>query len=152
MGIAFGPDVTRRWCTANKVTGIFRSHEVRQGKCFFLWFFYFGGETFFYCSCIIRSGCLLVRKQWFHPSFSAGADTYSTISPSTLVLQCPVDSAQPSCGTIHHWLDCGTRSLLLCQRAWTGFSLGELHQPNTFAISAVVLISSFVLIFNSVFY
>ena len=114
---------------------------------FLLWW-----RNIFYCSCVIRSGCLLVRKQWFHPSFSAGADTCSTISPSTLVLQCPVNSAQPSCGTIHHWLDCGTRSLLLCQRAWTGFSLGELHQPNTFAMNAVVLISSFVLIFNSVFY
>ena len=31
VGIAFGPDVTKRWCTANQVTGIFRSHEVRQG-------------------------------------------------------------------------------------------------------------------------
>ncbi|THG95052.1 hypothetical protein EW145_g8032 [Phellinidium pouzarii] len=30
VGIAFGPDVTRRWCELNKVTGIFRSHEVRQ--------------------------------------------------------------------------------------------------------------------------
>ncbi|TDL26240.1 protein phosphatase 5 [Rickenella mellea] len=30
VGIAFGPDVTRKWCVANKVTGIFRSHEVRQ--------------------------------------------------------------------------------------------------------------------------
>jgi len=29
-GIAFGPDVTRRWCTLNGVTGIIRSHEVRQ--------------------------------------------------------------------------------------------------------------------------
>ena len=29
MGIAFGPDVTRKWCELNKVTGIFRSHEVR---------------------------------------------------------------------------------------------------------------------------
>lgn len=25
-----GPDVTRRWCELNGVTGIFRSHEVRQ--------------------------------------------------------------------------------------------------------------------------
>ncbi|OCH95131.1 protein phosphatase 5 [Obba rivulosa] len=30
VGIAFGPDVTRRWCELNKVTGIIRSHEVRQ--------------------------------------------------------------------------------------------------------------------------
>jgi len=30
VGISFGPDVTRRWCEANHVTGIFRSHEVRQ--------------------------------------------------------------------------------------------------------------------------
>ncbi|KAN0129198.1 Metallo-dependent phosphatase-like protein [Lactarius tabidus] len=30
VGIAFGPDVTRRWCDLNKVTGIMRSHEVRQ--------------------------------------------------------------------------------------------------------------------------
>lgn len=30
VGIAFGPDVTRRWCTLNGVTGILRSHEVRQ--------------------------------------------------------------------------------------------------------------------------
>ncbi|CAK5281798.1 unnamed protein product [Mycena citricolor] len=30
VGIAFGPDVTRRWCTLNGVTGIIRSHEVRQ--------------------------------------------------------------------------------------------------------------------------
>ncbi|KAF7790340.1 hypothetical protein EIP86_001295 [Pleurotus ostreatoroseus] len=32
VGIAFGPDVTRRWCVANGVTGIIRSHEVRQGN------------------------------------------------------------------------------------------------------------------------
>jgi len=32
VGIAFGPDVTRRWCTLNGVTGIIRSHEVRQGR------------------------------------------------------------------------------------------------------------------------
>ena len=32
VGIAFGPDVTRRWCDLNKVTGIMRSHEVRQGR------------------------------------------------------------------------------------------------------------------------
>ncbi|KAI0374053.1 protein phosphatase 5, partial [Pilatotrama ljubarskyi] len=30
VGIAFGPDVTKRWCTANGVTGVIRSHEVRQ--------------------------------------------------------------------------------------------------------------------------
>ncbi|PAV18517.1 phosphatase 5 [Pyrrhoderma noxium] len=30
VGIAFGPDVTQRWCEANKVSGVFRSHEVRQ--------------------------------------------------------------------------------------------------------------------------
>ncbi|KAH9054197.1 phosphoprotein phosphatase [Lactarius vividus] len=30
VGIAFGPDVTRRWCDLNKVSGILRSHEVRQ--------------------------------------------------------------------------------------------------------------------------
>ncbi|KAF4598226.1 hypothetical protein EYR38_006622 [Pleurotus pulmonarius] len=30
VGIAFGPDVTKRWCTLNKVAGIIRSHEVRQ--------------------------------------------------------------------------------------------------------------------------
>jgi len=30
LGIAFGPDVTRDWCTLNGVTGIIRSHEVRQ--------------------------------------------------------------------------------------------------------------------------
>ncbi|KAI0341951.1 phosphoprotein phosphatase [Trametopsis cervina] len=30
VGIAFGPDVTKRWCDANGVTGIIRSHEVRQ--------------------------------------------------------------------------------------------------------------------------
>jgi len=30
VGIAFGPDVTRNWCTLNGVTGIIRSHEVRQ--------------------------------------------------------------------------------------------------------------------------
>lgn len=30
VGIAFGPDVTRRWCDLNKVAGIMRSHEVRQ--------------------------------------------------------------------------------------------------------------------------
>ncbi|KAF8322034.1 protein phosphatase 5 [Clavulina sp. PMI_390] len=31
VGIAFGPDVTRSWCELNGVTGIYRSHEVRQG-------------------------------------------------------------------------------------------------------------------------
>ena len=31
VGIAFGPDVTKRWCTENGVTGVIRSHEVRQG-------------------------------------------------------------------------------------------------------------------------
>ncbi|KAJ7072106.1 Metallo-dependent phosphatase-like protein [Mycena amicta] len=30
VGIAFGPDVTKRWCTLNGVAGIIRSHEVRQ--------------------------------------------------------------------------------------------------------------------------
>ncbi|KAI0764475.1 Metallo-dependent phosphatase-like protein [Irpex lacteus] len=30
VGIAFGPDVTKRWCEANGVTGVIRSHEVRQ--------------------------------------------------------------------------------------------------------------------------
>ncbi|KAJ7594025.1 phosphoprotein phosphatase [Mycena floridula] len=30
VGIAFGPDVTRRWCNLNSITGIIRSHEVRQ--------------------------------------------------------------------------------------------------------------------------
>ncbi|KAL1695550.1 Metallo-dependent phosphatase-like protein [Schizophyllum commune] len=30
VGIAFGPDVTKRWCTENGVTGVIRSHEVRQ--------------------------------------------------------------------------------------------------------------------------
>ncbi|KAG8860738.1 hypothetical protein FRB91_001002 [Serendipita sp. 411] len=31
VGIGFGPDVTRRWCTLNGITGVLRSHEVRQG-------------------------------------------------------------------------------------------------------------------------
>ncbi|GJJ06342.1 hypothetical protein Clacol_000533 [Clathrus columnatus] len=31
VGIGFGPDVTRRWCELNGITGILRSHEVRQG-------------------------------------------------------------------------------------------------------------------------
>jgi len=30
VGLAFGPDVTWRWCSLNNVTGIIRSHEVRQ--------------------------------------------------------------------------------------------------------------------------
>lgn len=30
VGISFGPDVTRAWCALNGVTGIIRSHEVRQ--------------------------------------------------------------------------------------------------------------------------
>jgi len=30
VGIAFGPDVTQRWCKLNGVAGIIRSHEVRQ--------------------------------------------------------------------------------------------------------------------------
>ncbi|KAF9523995.1 Metallo-dependent phosphatase-like protein [Crepidotus variabilis] len=30
VGIAFGPDVTKSWCTLNGVTGVIRSHEVRQ--------------------------------------------------------------------------------------------------------------------------
>uniref|UniRef100_A0A0W0F0S8 Serine/threonine-protein phosphatase n=1 Tax=Moniliophthora roreri TaxID=221103 RepID=A0A0W0F0S8_MONRR len=30
VGIAYGPDVTKKWCTANGVTGVIRSHEVRQ--------------------------------------------------------------------------------------------------------------------------
>jgi len=34
VGIAFGPDVTRRWCTLNGVAGIIRSHEVRQSILF----------------------------------------------------------------------------------------------------------------------
>lgn len=31
VGLGFGPDVTRRWCELNGVTGVLRSHEVRQG-------------------------------------------------------------------------------------------------------------------------
>jgi len=31
VGLGFGPDVTRNWCELNGVTGILRSHEVRQG-------------------------------------------------------------------------------------------------------------------------
>lgn len=30
VGISFGPDVTKRWCELNNVSGIIRSHEVRQ--------------------------------------------------------------------------------------------------------------------------
>ncbi|KIY44446.1 protein phosphatase 5 [Fistulina hepatica ATCC 64428] len=30
VGFSFGPDVTKNWCTLNHVTGIIRSHEVRQ--------------------------------------------------------------------------------------------------------------------------
>ncbi|KIJ67953.1 hypothetical protein HYDPIDRAFT_83817, partial [Hydnomerulius pinastri MD-312] len=30
VGIAFGPDVTKRWCDLNGVTGVIRSHEVRE--------------------------------------------------------------------------------------------------------------------------
>ncbi|KAF9222576.1 protein phosphatase 5 [Gyrodon lividus] len=30
VGIAFGPDVTKRWCEHNGVTGVIRSHEVRE--------------------------------------------------------------------------------------------------------------------------
>lgn len=30
-GLGFGPDVTRAWCEYNGITGILRSHEVRQG-------------------------------------------------------------------------------------------------------------------------
>ena len=29
VGLGFGPDVTRRWCEANQVTAVIRSHEVR---------------------------------------------------------------------------------------------------------------------------
>ncbi|KAF8497632.1 protein phosphatase 5 [Gautieria morchelliformis] len=31
VGIGFGPDVTKRWCQLNGITGVLRSHEVRQG-------------------------------------------------------------------------------------------------------------------------
>lgn len=31
VGVGFGPDVTRRWCEANGITAVIRSHEVRQG-------------------------------------------------------------------------------------------------------------------------
>ncbi|KAF8520454.1 phosphoprotein phosphatase [Hysterangium stoloniferum] len=31
VGIGFGPDVTKRWCKENGITGVIRSHEVRQG-------------------------------------------------------------------------------------------------------------------------
>jgi len=30
VGLAFGPDVTQRFCEANGITSIIRSHEVRQ--------------------------------------------------------------------------------------------------------------------------
>ena len=30
VGVGFGPDVTKRWCEANSVTAVIRSHEVRQ--------------------------------------------------------------------------------------------------------------------------
>jgi serine/threonine-protein phosphatase 5 len=30
VGLAFGPDVTKRFCDANGITAIVRSHEVRQ--------------------------------------------------------------------------------------------------------------------------
>lgn len=30
VGVGFGPDVTERWCKANGVTAVIRSHEVRQ--------------------------------------------------------------------------------------------------------------------------
>jgi len=30
VGVAFGPDVTKRWTETNKVTAVIRSHEVRQ--------------------------------------------------------------------------------------------------------------------------
>ncbi|KAG8213728.1 Metallo-dependent phosphatase-like protein [Butyriboletus roseoflavus] len=30
VGSAFGPDVTKRWCDLNGVTGVIRSHEVRE--------------------------------------------------------------------------------------------------------------------------
>jgi serine/threonine-protein phosphatase 5 len=30
VGLAFGPDVTQRWCILNGITSILRSHEVRQ--------------------------------------------------------------------------------------------------------------------------
>lgn len=29
VGVGFGPDVTKRWCDANGVTAVIRSHEVR---------------------------------------------------------------------------------------------------------------------------
>ncbi|KLO12263.1 Metallo-dependent phosphatase [Schizopora paradoxa] len=29
-GLMFGPDVSSRWCTLNRVTGIFRSHQLRE--------------------------------------------------------------------------------------------------------------------------
>lgn len=29
VGLGFGPDITRRWCTLNNITAVIRSHEVR---------------------------------------------------------------------------------------------------------------------------
>ncbi|KAL4074176.1 phosphoprotein phosphatase [Scleroderma citrinum] len=29
VGLSFGPDVTKKWCTLNSITGVIRSHEVR---------------------------------------------------------------------------------------------------------------------------
>ncbi|KAF8326704.1 protein phosphatase 5 [Cantharellus anzutake] len=31
VGLGFGPDITKAWCELNSVTGVIRSHEVRQG-------------------------------------------------------------------------------------------------------------------------
>ncbi|PWN42767.1 protein phosphatase 5 [Ceraceosorus guamensis] len=30
VGYGFGPDISKAWCTLNKITAVFRSHEVRQ--------------------------------------------------------------------------------------------------------------------------
>ena len=30
VGLGFGPDITRAWCSLNGITSVFRSHEVRQ--------------------------------------------------------------------------------------------------------------------------